>query len=228
MRKLLLTLNIIFIVTILLISGFRALIDNIPYFISFDKVAKVTISEGWNFISNPTIFITLCIFILLIIFRQHLPMVLSSITELKAWNLEAKLDSSKLSSSILLNNAEKPQTNTEKGSEDFLDITINNLDDSLCWFFLKYDSKIINIKDLLNNLFSDTELNSLFTNDLKVELNPREKFYVSYGYFVGILFLKGIIFSLSKAEGKNNFLIRLLPNVSEKINTKLKISKKLS
>lgn len=94
-KKRIVILIAVVIVIIVLCSYFRSIIDNQPFINSLDSILISIISSFWQFVSNPTIFITLSIIIFLWFTREKISTWLLAITEIQAGSFSAKIDSSK-------------------------------------------------------------------------------------------------------------------------------------
>jgi hypothetical protein len=114
--------------------------------VALDQVISTLISEGWIFISTPTIFIALLATFLLWRFKDSIQAIIPAIKELRAGSFSAEMDFSKLDSIIQKPTAdpiaaeiqiEAPTTNNDLK----VDFILNSMGKESLIFILGMDGK---------------------------------------------------------------------------------------
>lgn len=204
---------LVFFAVILIYSWFRTVIDKTNLLVSFDKTFSLVIQNIWEFISIPTIFISLIILIVCWNFRDPINHFFTKIKELKYKDFSAAIDFEDSK------NFEYTQVTNPNNNEQIIS-KISFLGKRTTTVFLEIGDKILNLDELIEII----KKNGLLVYDSKTGNTS-----FSNGYYYGIysfmkLYFLSELFDMEISEDRKQAKFNYKPNVKsllEKRNKEL-------
>jgi hypothetical protein len=217
MKNKLKTISFVFgtIFFIIVIAYFRAYIDRLPFWIAFDNVLKSLAGGIWILLQNPIVLTSIILGATLWILRERLPNMLALITEIRAGDFSAKIDTSKLFYDEI--NKQSDKIDKLEGSveaEKHLEFIVQVISVNLCEYLLKVHNKSISVTRHAEMLAKKAiGLDKIETN----------KIDFAYGYsFASISIFLDVLFDVfDDDKNKRNMKIVLKPQVLDLIRKRL-------
>lgn len=129
---------------LLLLSLYRTLLDGVPYYVSFDRIARIIVNESWRVLSAPTVFLTAIFALVIFIYRRQFRPLLLAVREITVGGLSAKFDPQRLEpvATAPLENPIVPSIST-----DAKRAIIANFSEGLCLYLLQVANRPIDLME---------------------------------------------------------------------------------
>lgn len=215
--KLFIIVAIVYFLMIIISSIYRSLLDKSNFISTFDNINSTALNKLWDFISSPTIFITLVICVFIIIYIDYIFDLLPEIEGLSVGGVSIRRASYLKNDSQTINNN---QTTKEKAQPEisFESTIISLLSVNFLEFLIEADDKLFSIDDIVYNL--DKYCHDEIPINLE-SFNENTRFYLFYGYYNGINNIFQALVNLKIDEKKENAYITIKPKVKEIIKDKI-------
>ncbi|HCR69828.1 MAG TPA: hypothetical protein DIW23_00160 [Anaerolineae bacterium] len=214
---------IIVVLFIVLISYYRAFIDDVSFLVALDKILNGLTNSIWILLQNSIVLIAVSVGIGFWILKDSFPKILMAITELRAGTFSAKFDASKLFYDEILEKSNNTnEINITLNKDEVIASIVEILSPKLCEYLLEVNQKELSI-DEHSKLLAEKE------NLLDPKYTPEYSRGYRMGYsLANVSMFLGILLDIHPVENKDDVLIISLEQEAEnlirkKLSTKLKV-----
>ncbi len=219
------------LLVLVIVSAYRAYIDDKPFLLAFDSLVTIIISEFWKVISTPTVFIATILGVVLLTYRKQASPFISALREISIGNISAKLEPERIGIASQLQTAIEERKPEDAGSATVSLSTKEDVVAHLTQDFYLYLLKVVNrplsFNEHLDLIARELPPGTAWSNgpeeksdDLLRRVKDIARTASAGGYLLALFQFSGVILRFLKGDG-DNFIIQVDSDVLDLIRKRV-------